>query len=122
MRERKIWQEYNIDGSRVFAIVNSPLYIMSLTEDWTPHTGPVEWGLECIGRKLNDIDSYNPYSTINQMDNINGKIDEEKKRSFANETEFFLKEFRPQFAKSFDGVNTSNLTKIDKRRLKDGNY
>lgn len=51
---------------------------MSLTEDWTSRTSPVDWGLECISKKLREIDGWNPESIISNIEKHNAKIDASK--------------------------------------------
>lgn len=97
-------------------------YIMSLTEDWTSKTKPVDWGLLAITNRLREIDSHNnPDSFVNKMDEIHEKRQEAKDRDLKNKTEDFVSDFRKPFAKAFEGINTSTLEKIDSRRKREKN-
>lgn len=81
---------------------------------------PAPWGLLPIINRLKAIDLWNNPDYLDEMERNNDKVDEGKKRDFRNTVESFMKDYRPVFAKAFNGVNTSTLKKIDKRREQDG--
>lgn len=94
-----------------------PQLVLALTHDWTVKGRPVDWGLEPITRKLISIDCWNNVEAdALKLEEVSEKVDQRKLRNFNNETEAFLKDFRPQFQKTFNDVNTSNLERIDRRR------
>lgn len=110
---------YDIDGTTVLNYEKAPHYIMSLTADWTSRTAPVEWGLEAITRKLQEIDSWNSDSLVNKMFEHNEKVDQSKKRALQNETEAFVKDWRRDFAKHTSDLLTHSVGKKDSRRKKE---
>ncbi len=118
MRKANEYHSVEVDGVRVVYPQPCPQIVLVLTDDWTQRGKPVEWGLEPLMRKLKAIDTWlNPvFDFVKQEE----KSKESATRHRHNEQEAFLKEFRPQFAKSFNDVNTSTLNKIDRRR--DGNH
>lgn len=105
----------------------SPKYILSLTDNWSANGSPVEWGLEPIRQRLIAIDlSYNQELMTDILKQYE-ETEKSKMRNFRNNTESFLIDFRSQFKKTFNDINTSSLAKTDRRRKDDrrisnGNY
>lgn len=118
MREKYVSNTYSFDNRVLTVYEPNHVYIMSLTEDWTSKTAPVDWGLEAISRRLKEIDGWNPDSVISQMRKENEKVDKSKKRDFENKVESFAYEWRDEFKKATSDINTSNLKKLDKRKIK----
>lgn len=113
---------YEIDGKKVYCLEPNDLYIFSLTVDWTPKSPVADWGLEPLMRKLRSIDAWNKDSEVHQINKMNEKVDESKARHMKNESEAFASDvLYPAFKKTMGDINTANLNKIDKRRIKDGN-
>ena len=99
-----------------------PYYVFSLTDNWTLTGKPVEWGSEPILARLKAMDLWNNGIGLEQAIEHNTKLEESKERDRKNSIESFLLDFRRQFAKTFDGVNTANLKKIDKRKEIENGY
>ena len=88
-----------------------PHYIFSLTEDWTTKTRPVPW---CEINILNRLRAHDLWRDDNFVANYikeTLKDEESKDRARRNNTEAFLRDFRRQFAKATDSINTSTLSK-----------
>jgi hypothetical protein len=98
--------------------------VCSLTDDWQTTGEPVEWGLLPILNRLkaHDLASDGGHEFWSWFRDQNRKVDESKERALKNSVESFLMDFRPQFAKATNDVNTANLAKLDKRRIKDGSF
>lgn len=123
MRESFRMNSYDVDGVSLICVERQPYYIMSLTKDWTSKTDPVEWGLDPIIRRLQEIDGWNPLSLANTMEARNLKVDEAKERHMTNETEAFVKDWRSSFAKATKDISTNTLDKkLDSRRKGDRKY
>jgi hypothetical protein len=92
-----------------------PHLIFSLTEDWTPRTEPVPWGTMPIRERLLAIDVWQRgdafFEELDKQDEVNA---EKRQRDFRNTTESFLLDFRRQFAKATDGINTASMRKINR--------
>jgi len=99
-----------------------PHYVFSLTDNWTLTGKPVEWGSEPILARLKAMDLWNSGVGLEEMFEHNDKVELSKERARKNNIESFLLDFRRQFAKTFDGVNTANLKKIDKRKEQENGY
>jgi len=116
MRESYRYLPYDLDGLRLLVSVPSPHHIFSLTDTWTASGEPVEWGLEPLLHRLKAMDLWNRQDFVEEFIEQAEKEEESEKRSFRNNTEAFLKDFRRQFAKTFEDVNTSTMEKKDRRR------
>jgi hypothetical protein len=120
LRKDWSWEEYEIDGTVVSFLKPQPYHVMALTDTWSVHGKPVEWGVLPILERLKHIDLWNQGVTANDLQAQHEKVKASKLNDFRNTTEAVLSEMRPQFAKATNDINTSLLAKIDKRRIKDG--
>lgn len=89
-----------------------PHFVLSLTDDWTPRTHPVPWGLVPLWNKFVAIDRWRDDSFLHTLDEENAEVSAARDRNFRNTTEDFFRDFRRQFARATDGINTSSLKKI----------
>lgn len=120
LRKGYTTKAYQVDGCTIYALEPMPRYIMSLTEDWTNRTKPVEWGLEPIVRRLQEIDSWNANSLTNNMLKINEKVDQSKERDKMSKLEDAVRESHHVYKKTFSDINTSTMDrKNDPRRKKE---
>lgn len=90
-------------------------HVFSLTENWTTNSRPVEWGLEPIIQRLKAIDTWN-HDVASRVIGEEVKADLGRQTDRRNTYESFLLDFRKQFAKATNGINTGTLNKSDKRR------
>lgn len=95
-------------------------HIMALTDNWQAAGKSVEWGVEPIKARLKAMDMMNNPKYVDELLGRNEKVEESKQRDYKNNVESFLRDFRREFAKSTNDINTSTLSKFDKRRMKDG--
>lgn len=98
------------------------IYVCSLTDNWNKNGEPCDWGILPIINKLkaHDMASDGGVEFWNMIVKDYEKNAESKRRDFDNSVESFLYEFRPQFARATNDVNTACLAKLDKRRIRDG--
>lgn len=108
--------DYVVHYSRII-----PKSIMALTDTWTVRGNPVDWGIEPIMRKIQEMDTHNRADFLREMEKAFEKKNEDKQKEIVNKNEAFLYEHHKMFKKAFADVNTSNLEKVDKRRILDGN-
>lgn len=104
------------DHTVIKSLVFRPQYIMSLTDNWAASGCPVEWGLDPILRRLREIDSHNRDLMI-EIEANHDKAKASKQRALESETEAFVKDWRREFAKATNDINTSTMEKKDSRRL-----
>lgn len=121
MRRGFTQDSYEMNNAVIRFILPMPRHITSLTNNWSVSGHGVDWGLEPIIKKLREIDGHNSKSIVNQLEKQMEHMDQDKKRDMKNKTEDFLYDFHGKFKSTFSDVNTSNMQKIDKRRIKDGN-
>lgn len=112
-------ETYRLDDESVLHVVRpTPYFVFALTDNWRLAGEPKDWGIEPIMARLKALDLWN-------RDVAGDIIEQELKerasleRERQNTIESFLLDYRRQFAKAFDGVNTSTLAKKDSRRLYD---
>jgi hypothetical protein len=101
---------------------HEPHFIFALTEDWTHKTRPREWGIEVVLNRLKAIDLWKNETVVDRLMKEREKHEESERREVSNSIESFLKEFRGQFAKATNHINTSCLDKTDARRKGDLKY
>lgn len=94
-----------------------PNHICSLTHNWQITGRPVDWGLEPIVNRLKAHDMWNRTDYMDELLRGYERDKESQERDMRNTIESFLLDFRGQFAKATNDVNTSTLEKTDKRRL-----
>lgn len=119
-REVNTYDVFDFDGGKLWSTRKFDMHVMSLTDTWNANGQPVEWGAEPILCRIKAMDLWNNPTLLDDLKNAREKSEEGKQRDFRNNVESFLYDFRSQFAKATNGINTSTLEKIDKRRLQDG--
>lgn len=93
-------------------------FVTALTNNWTVRGTPRDWGLEVIQNRLAAHDLWKNETIV---DRVNAEAEQNalsRERAMNNSVESFLYDFRRQFARATDGVNTSSLAKIDRRAQK----
>jgi len=113
---KELRKEWLADGVPVLNVVENPYRVMSLTDTGNIRGKSVDWGIDPILAKLRAMDLWNSGIGVEHFKEEHEKAEKSKERDFANSTEAFLYDMKSAFAKSVSDVNTSNLTKIDKRR------
>ena len=101
---------------------HEPHFIFALTQDWSPKGRPVEWGIEVVMNRIKAMDLWKDETIVDRVIRDGEKIEESEKREARNTIESFLKDFRREFAKGTNHINTSLLNKYDKRRERDYGY
>lgn len=122
MRKSYRMVPHDLDGKTILVQTPTPHYIMSLTEDWTSKTSPVDWGLEPILRRLKEIDDWGADSSFDRMMKENEHRDNLKKKAFASKTEDVVKEWRKDFKKHTSDILTHSVDKKDPRSKGDRKY
>ncbi len=123
MRKSARIEAYDVNGTTIHFVRSAPFFIFALTEDWRFDSEPRDWGLEPILHKIRSHDLWSR-DLAGECLKQTEKMTEVRARERSNNNEAFLKDYRRQFAKTFDDVNTGSMDKTkDKRRLgeKNGN-
>lgn len=92
-------------------------FVFALTENWSASSQPIEWGLEVVVARLRAMDLWKDETEVDRVERMQQGRDESRDRARRNNVESFLHDFRKQFARATDGINTSGL-KTDRRALK----
>lgn len=112
----------DLNDAPFFNLIESPDYVFALTENWTTSGRPVPWGSEVVVRRIKEIDLWNREKYFEEVEEANERVDKAKRRHFRNEMEAFASDWRREFAKATNDINTSTMDKSEKRRRKrDGN-
>ena len=119
-RASTTYDVFDWEGGKLYVTRPFGHHIMSLTHNWQVTGTPVDWGLEPVLCRIKAMDLWNNDRVVEQLMADHEKVDKSKARDFSNTVESFLYDFRSQFAKATDGINTGTLAKLDKRRLENG--
>lgn len=88
-----------------------PHFVFALTEDWTPKGVPVTWGVDVVLNRLKAHDLWRDDTFVERWITQHEKREESERRSFRNNVESFLYDFRSEFKKATSDINTSLLKK-----------
>lgn len=113
-------EPYDVDGVIINFVRPAPFFIFALTDNWQLSGKPTDWGLDPIYFRLQEIDSWNR-NLAEELIEQEEKEARIREKDLRNENEAFAKDFRKQFARTFDDVNTSTMSKIDSRRKEEKN-
>lgn len=98
---------------------HEPYFIFALTDDWTAKGKPRDWGIEVVMNRIRAIDLWKNETVVDRLMKDYTKQAESDDRAMRNSMESFLYEFRRDFAKATNHINTANLGKLDNRRIKE---
>lgn len=96
--------------------LSAPHFVFALTDNWSVSGRPVEWGLEVVIQRLKAIDLWNNGETFEDLEKQYEKKAEQGQKNLKNDIESFLGEFRHQFARATDGINTGTMDKKTSRK------
>ena len=94
---------------------NPPNFLFALTDNWTAQGNPAQYGIEVILCRLKAHDMWRDDTFIEKWLAENEKVIEGKDRDRRNNTEAFLYDFRSQFQKATNDINTSGM-KVPRRK------
>lgn len=116
LRKATRFLSYEVDGNVIHYSVSAPHVVLHLTDTWTVSGKPVEWGVEPVLSRLRDMDTTKHDVGAEIIQKLQ-KSEEISKKDFRNNNESFLKDFRRQFSRAFNNINTSTMDKkLDSRR------
>ncbi len=113
------YEPMEVDGNIIHYQVSSPHLVFALTHTWSVNGRSVDWGIEPIMQKLRMSDLWRSDDIISELTRDYDKGEQSRARHTRNQIESFVKDFRPQFAKATEGINTGTLDKKKDRRYKD---
>ncbi len=89
-----------------------PHFLFALTDDWTAKGTPVPWGIEPLLNRIKAMDLWRDDTFVERWIKNHEKEVESQDRARRNSIESFLYDFRRQFARATNDVNTSTLEKV----------
>lgn len=88
-----------------------PHFLFSLTDTWQPTGRPVDWGVEPLLNRVRAMDLWRDDKFVERLIADHEKNQESKERDRRNNVESFLYDFKSQFQKATNDINTSTLEK-----------
>lgn len=92
-------------------------FVFALTENWSMHGLPVDWGTDIVLERLKKIDSWNNKRLMDDFEEKERLAKESKQKDMNNQNEAWLYENREKFKKDFSYIRTCNMDKTEKRRI-----
>jgi len=117
-RKSRRFESFEHEGVKYLYAHDDKSLVFPLTDNWISTGKPREWGLEVILARLKALDLHRSTEYFDEIVKNQQLAEESSKRTLKNNVESFLIDFRRQFSKTFDGVNTALLDKTDSRKLK----
>ncbi len=105
---------YDLGSWSLVAPIREDHLVMSLTHDWSVTGRPVDWGIEPLLARLKFSDLWR-HDIASDVIKAKERELASTDRALDNQTEAFWKENRRAWAKNFDTVNRSNLSRPDRR-------
>jgi hypothetical protein len=111
-RESKELRPEKLTGEiQVLNVVRNDHLVMSLTDTWGTRGKSVDWGVLPIMARLRAMDLWNSNNLATEVFK-NEELDEKARgKALRNTVEDFLYDFKGQFARSTNDINTSSLSK-----------
>lgn len=110
------WENHHLaDGNLLRVLRPTPHLVFALTNNWSIRGEAVDWGIEPVMARLKAMDLWNN-DLVARLEEQEIKDEESSARQRQNTTESFLYEFRSQFKKTFENVNTASMAKHDLRK------
>lgn len=119
-RKTTRYEEYDVDGQSLIYARPDKYLIFAITDNWQMSGRPVDWGLLPIRARLNAMDMQQREDFMKELEDSYEKDAKSMDRKLDTSLEGFLYESRDKFKSDFKDINTANLAKIDKRRIRDG--
>lgn len=110
---------YRDDDMAILGYVDSPSFVLALTDNWKTSGKPRDWGALLVEKKLKDMDAWADPELLDKFDKQNEKVDEIRKKDFRNNTEAWVSDNKRMFQKAFSEINTANLSKREIRKEND---
>lgn len=96
--------------------MSPPNYIFSLTEDWSARSKPVPWSTDIVMNRIRAHDLWRDDTFVEQWIKQREKEVESQERARKNTIESFLYDFRRQFGRATNEINTSTLSNKENRK------
>lgn len=121
-RKRRTFEFYR-DRSAGFALWFARDWddlVLPITHTWTETGIPVDWGIEPILSKIQQLDGWRDDTDYDRFCKQRERAEADKKRAHKNEMKALAADCRKEFAAATNDINTSTIAKVEKRRIHDG--
>ena len=92
-----------------------PHFLFALTDTWQPTGRPVDWGVEPLMNRIRAMDLWRDDTFVERWEANHEKLEQGKRRDFGNSVESFMYDFRRQFQRATNDINTSTLNKVQRK-------
>lgn len=89
-----------------------PNFIFALTDNWLPTGKPVSWSVDIVLNRIRAHDLWRDEDFVERLIAEQEEADASKQRGFRTSVEGFLSDFRRQFSRATNDVNTSLLKEV----------
>ncbi len=114
------WESYSYYGVNLSVSRPHLEPVTYLTNTWTIHGTPVDWGIEPVIDRIRSLDAWNQDRFYEDLVEERERAAQNKQRALKNEIRARAADMRKDFAKAVNDINTSTLDRVDSRRIKDG--
>lgn len=103
-RKARRYKVFEYEGCPYAASYDQKQFIMSLTSDWQPGSKPVNWGIEPLMRRINEIDSWRDDTGLDEFQKRRELGEKWKKESHKQELRATAADMRKDFAKATNDI------------------
>lgn len=114
-RKAEKWSASDVDPDEADSF-NPTQFILALTDNWNLDGTSVEWGLDPIMKRIQEMDLWTKDSYLDGMRKEREKNKAMRDRALKNEMKARAYDMRKEFAQATNEINTSTLEKVDSRR------
>lgn len=93
--------------------------VLPITDTWLETGTPVDWGIEPILSKLQQLDGWRDDGDYDRFTRSRERKKQDEIRARRNEFRALAADCRREFAAATNDINTSSLEKLEKRRIRD---
>ncbi len=97
---------------------NPMQFILALTHDWSLQGKSVDWGIDPVMTKIQEMDLWSKESFLSDLRKERERAKDVREQSKRNEIRARAADMRKDFAQATNEINTSTLEKVDNRRTK----
>ncbi len=117
LQKSQAWDSYQL-GEGATLTYSRPTFnlVFALTDTWTKQGKPRNWGIEPVIQRVKEHRFERHEEQLRELEASYAKAKEASAKDLSNTSEAFLRDFRSQYAKATNDINTSTLEKVDLRR------
>jgi hypothetical protein len=95
--------------------LSAPHFIFPLTDNWKIDGHGVEWGIEVVMNRIKAHDLWRDDTFVERWLADEEKEKASRERAHRNSIEAFLYDFRRQFARATNDINTGSMRKLHRK-------